>query len=63
MASECVKVMVRCRPMNSKEIARGSISICGIDKATNQVIVRPGEEGASNEKIFAYDSVYGVDST
>ena len=23
MASECVKVMVRCRPMNSKEINRG----------------------------------------
>ena len=23
MASECVKVMVRCRPMNSKEVARG----------------------------------------
>lgn len=63
MASECVKVMVRCRPMNSKETARGSQSICNIDKPTNQVILRPNEEGGPSEKIFAYDSVYGVDST
>ena len=108
MASECVKVMVRCRPMNSKETARGkfepdeisfaffrqwylnleamlhlsrsfeilelfidliwclsigSQSICTIDKPTNQVILRPNEEGGPAEKIFAYDSVYGVDST
>ena len=26
MASECVKVMVRCRPMNSKEINRGKLA-------------------------------------
>ena len=25
--------------------------------------MRPGEEGGPEEKIFAYDSVYGVDST
>ena len=80
MASECVKVMVRCRPMNSKEVNRGKSftyqhplnclvfqsgcqSICDIDKPTNQVIVRQGEEGGPVEKIFAYDAVYGVEST
>ena len=41
----------------------GCQSICDIDKPTNQVIVRPNEEGGPTEKIFAYDSVYGVDST
>ena len=88
MASECVKVMVRCRPMNSKEIAKSKFifssnpnktnltlppppflylcvdceSVIEVDKPTNQIIIRPhGKEG--DEKIFAYDSVYGVDST
>ena len=63
MASECVKVMVRCRPMSEKEGKRGCQSICTIDKPTNQVIVRPNEEGGPEEKIFAYDSVYGPEST
>lgn len=27
------------------------------------MIVRPGEEGDQTEKIFSYDSVYGIDST
>jgi len=27
------------------------------------VIIRPNEEKGPEEKIFAYDSVYGVDST
>lgn len=60
--SETVTVMVRARPMNGKEKARGCVSICEIDKATNQVIVRPTEEGAT-EKVYAYDAVYGVEST
>jgi len=78
MASECVKVMVRCRPMNSKENNRGKStilitlifvlllgchSICKIDKTTHQVLVQPNGEGGPEEKIFAYDSVYGIDST
>ena len=37
--------------------------MCEIDKPTNQVIVRPNEEGGPDEKIFAYDSVYGPEST
>lgn len=64
MSGETVKVMVRCRPMNGKEKARGCESICDIDKQTNQVIMRPpGEPEGTGEKIFAYDAVYGVEST
>ena len=28
-----------------------------------QVIVRPGEEGGPEQKIFTYDAVYGIEST
>lgn len=32
---ECVKVMVRCRPMNSKETARGSQGVIELIKDLN----------------------------
>lgn len=35
--SECVKVMVRVRPMNSKEIKRGCRSITEVDAKYNQI--------------------------
>ena len=38
--SECVYVMVRCRPMNSNEKKIGSKNIIEIDKSVNQVILR-----------------------
>ena len=38
-SDECVRVMVRCRPMNTKEINMGSKNIVEIDKAINQVII------------------------
>ena len=38
-STETVKVMVRIRPMNKKEIARGCESVLSVDKANNQVII------------------------
>ena len=35
--SECVKVVVRCRPMNKLEIGKSCINIVEIDNKTNQV--------------------------
>ena len=37
---ECVQVMVRVRPMNTKEKNNGSVNCVEIDKGTNQVILR-----------------------
>lgn len=35
--SESVKVMVRCRPMNSKEIDRACVSVVQVDGKNNQI--------------------------
>ena len=44
---ECVKVMVRCRPFNSKEKGNGSKNCVVVD----------------NGRGFTYDAVYGENST
>ena len=38
-SDECVKVMVRCRPMNQNEKNNGSTNVIDIDKSVNQVII------------------------
>jgi len=59
--TETVKVMVRVRPMNSTEIAKGCKSVIRVDKATNQIeISKP--ETVGTMKNFSFDSVYDVDS-
>lgn len=37
--TECVQVMVRMRPMNSREKGNGSKQCIKIDKSLNQVII------------------------
>ena len=60
-STETVKVMVRVRPMNSKEKGLNCQRIVGVDRTNNQVeLARP--DGAGPAKDFAYDSVYDVDS-
>ena len=59
--SESVKVMVRCRPMNKKEVANGSQVCVRVHKAVNQVQLET--HNGEPEKSFTFDSVYGVDST
>jgi len=61
--SECVTVMVRCRPMNSKEIANKSQECITIDKTTNQVIIGKPDEPTDNGRVYTYDAVYAADST
>ena len=59
--TETVKVVVRARPINKKEIDNGSIEIVGIDQSVMQVsLAHP----TSNEKprVFTFDMVYGGDS-
>jgi kinesin family member 17 len=59
--SETVKVMVRCRPMNPKEIDRGCQSIVNIDKEYGQISINKPNSGEVN-KTFSFDAVYGADS-
>ena len=59
-----MKVAVRCRPMSSKEEARGCGSIVTINKP-NMVHIEgvDGEHGAKDSKDYTFDYAYGADST
>lgn len=59
--SECVKVMVRCRPMNQKQIDRGCTTVVDVDFKNKQIILMK-EDSKDQSKNFAYDQVFGPDS-
>lgn len=58
---ECVKVMVRARPMNTKERNNGSDKCIEIDKSVNSVILHSKETGEPRQ--FTFDAVYDENST
>ncbi|XP_075032621.1 kinesin-like protein KIF3B [Mixophyes fleayi] len=62
-SSESVRVVVRCRPMNSKELSAGYEKVVNVDVKLGQVSVRI-QKGASNElpKTFTFDAVYDSNS-
>ena len=61
---ECVQVMVRVRPMNSKEKNNGSVNVIEIDKEMNQVILRTPQETSKDQgRVFTYDAVYDRESS
>ena len=60
---ECVKVMVRCRPFNSKEKGNGSKNCVVVDKGINQIVLSTPELADDNGRGFTYDAVYGENST
>ena len=60
--AEAVKVIVRCRPPNSKERAAKRVTIVSIDSDTNAVQIVSSED-AKKPKRFTFDAVFGEDST
>lgn len=61
---ECVQVMVRCRPMNSKEKNNGSKNCVEVDKSVNQIILKsPNDANTDQGRSFTYDAVYDWNST
>lgn len=62
-SSETVRVVVRCRPMNSKETSAGYDKVVDVDVKLGQVSVKI-QKGASNElpKTFTFDAVYDCNS-
>ncbi|XP_056404253.1 kinesin-like protein KIF3B [Hyla sarda] len=62
-SSETVRVVVRCRPMNSKETSAGFDKVVAVDVKLGQVSVRI-QKGASSEmpKTFTFDAVYDCNS-
>ncbi|KAL4508835.1 hypothetical protein ABPG73_006221 [Tetrahymena malaccensis] len=57
MPQECVKVMVRVRPMNDKERQNNSKECVEVDTKLNQIVLRKPNE-AGSEKVFSYDAVF-----
>ena len=58
-----VQVVVRCRPISSKEKAEGRQQIVTTDVREGQVRVQNPKAATSEPaKVFTYDQVYGTDS-
>ena len=58
-----VKVAVRCRPMSSKETARGCRSIVTITENSVHIEGIDGEHGAKDSKDYTFDFAYNSNST
>jgi len=61
---EAVKVVVRCRPMNSKEQADGRKSVIDCNVPLSQITISNPDAGAlsADPKSFTFDAVYDEDS-
>jgi len=57
-SAECVKVVVRCRPMNSQEIVDNRRYAVIFDVAAGVAIIEKEGVGDSGKKEFTYDAVY-----
>lgn len=69
-SSECVRVVVRCRPLNSKERAEGRQTIVDVDPKAATVALRlPGAGGGGSgapsdaPKAFTFDAAFDSSST
>lgn len=49
MASECVKVMVRCRPMNQLEIGKKSVTCVEVDQQSCSITLTNVKEKGNNK--------------
>ncbi|XP_043946285.1 kinesin-like protein KIF3B [Protopterus annectens] len=62
-SSETVRVVVRCRPMNEKEVAAGFARVVNVDVKLGQISVKnPKVASAELPKSFTFDAVYDSNS-
>ncbi|KAF6260559.1 P-loop containing nucleoside triphosphate hydrolase protein [Scenedesmus sp. NREL 46B-D3] len=62
--AECVRVVVRCRPLNEREKADGRTRIVDMDNKSGQVVLRNARADATDPpKSFTFDSVFDWEST
>ncbi|XP_015191311.1 PREDICTED: kinesin-like protein KIF3B [Polistes dominula] len=64
-ATQCVQVVVRCRPMDEKETARGYTRVVDVIPSRGVVEIRHPRDDPStdNVKVFTFDAVYDWHST
>jgi kinesin family member 3A len=58
MSNECIQVVVRMRPFNTKEKTEGRGGIIDMDLALNQIAIKNPESLEAPPKVFTFDSVY-----
>ncbi|KAK2586457.1 hypothetical protein KPH14_010732 [Odynerus spinipes] len=65
VATQCVQVVVRCRPMDEKETSRGYARVVDVIPSRGVVEIRhPRDDPSSdNVKVFTFDAVYDWRST
>eukprot|EP01035_Chromulina_nebulosa_P020737 gene20737-26888_t len=56
--NECIKVVVRCRPMSKKELERNGSKIINIDTELRQVAVSNPQQLTDEPKYFTFDGAY-----
>ncbi|XP_073426293.1 kinesin-like protein KIF17 [Dendrobates tinctorius] len=61
MASECVKVVVRCRPMNSRERELKCRAVVAMDSNRGQCFIRRPEGAEETPKQFTFDGAYNME--
>ncbi|CAD7961349.1 unnamed protein product, partial [Amoebophrya sp. A25] len=61
--SECVKVVVRCRPMSGREIEDGRKKVVFMDTKTAMASLLKPEGSEKDTKDFTYDAVYDDGAT
>jgi kinesin family protein 3/17 len=57
--SECVKVVIRCRPLFGKEIAENRKELVVVDEKNCKITVPNPEEPNKAPKAWTFDAVYG----
>lgn len=65
VATQCVQVVVRCRPMDERETTRGYTRVVDVIPSRGVVEVRHPRDDPSSEtvKVFTFDAVYDWHST
>lgn len=61
--SECVKVIVRCRPLNEKEREMNTRFVIETNSLLHQCNIRKTADDAKSSKTFTFDGVYGISSS
>src|SRR5438128_1295768 len=59
-SSECVQVVIRCRPLSSDEKSAGNKKIVEMDTKLKQIRIKNQEskEGAGADRVFTMDNVF-----
>ena len=61
--SECVRVVVRIRPLSEKERQDGRKVVVTTNEDRGEIRIAPPGEGSEDPKTFTFDRVYGTNCT